>query len=130
MVEVVVAGLLRPVFVGPGVDDVGDVADGAVQVVDGTTFSSGNGVVAPAVVGATWSGESGSLGGVGMTWIGDTPSHGCVGVEVDWSEEVVGVLGGEVACRIADGDVAGADSGERVSSSSSSWSRSSSNSFW
>jgi hypothetical protein len=131
MVEVAVAGSLRPVSVGAGVDDVGNVADGAVQAADGATFRSGNGIAAPAVVDATWIGESGSLGGVGMTWIGDTPSHSCVGVEGDWSEEVVGVLGGGTACRVADGSVAGADSnsGERVSSSSSSWSHSSSNLF-
>ncbi len=64
---------MRPVSVGTGVDDVGDVADGAVQAADGAMFSSGDSIAAPAVVDATWSGESGSLGGVGMTWIGDTP---------------------------------------------------------
>ncbi len=83
MVEVAVAGSLRPVSVGACVDDVGDVADGAVQAADGATFSSGDSIAAPAVVDATWSGESGSLGGVGMTWIGYTPSHSCVGVEGD-----------------------------------------------
>jgi hypothetical protein len=58
MVEVAVAGSLRPVSVGAGIDDVGDVADGAVQAADGATFSNGDGAAAPAVVDATWSGES------------------------------------------------------------------------
>jgi hypothetical protein len=130
-----VAGSMRPVSVGAGVADGGDVTDGAVQAADDTTFSSGDasgdGIAAPAVGDAMWSGESGSVGGVGMTWRGNTPSHGGVGVEGDWSEDIAGVLGGVVACRVANGGVAGADSnnGERVSSSSSSWSRSNSKSF-
>ncbi len=127
MVEI--AGSLRSVFVGAGVAVGGEVADG------GATFSSrnagGDGVVAPAVVDATWSGESGSMGGVGMAWRGDTPSHGGIGVEGDWAEDVAGVLGGLVSCRVADGGVSGADSdnGEKVSLSFSSWSHNNSNSF-
>jgi hypothetical protein len=138
MVEVAVAGSLKPVAGGAGGDDVDDVADGAEQAADGATFINGNGVAAPAVFDATWtwSGDSGSLGDVGMAWTGGTPSHGCAGIQGDWKLEVAGVLGGVVTCRVVDGGVAAggvarpdSDSGERVSSSSSSWSRSSSSSF-
>ncbi len=76
MVEVAVAGSLKPVAGGAGRDDVGDVADGAA-VFDAKW---------------TWSGESGSLGGVGMAWTGGTPSHGCAGVQGDWQLEVAGVV--------------------------------------
>jgi hypothetical protein len=64
-----------------------------------------------------WSGESGSMGGIGMAWRSDTPSHGDVGVEGGWSEFFVAVFGGVVACRVADGGVAGRDSISSFSSS-------------
>ncbi len=68
--------------------------------------------------------RSGDSGSVGVTWRGkaDTPSHGDVGVEKGRMDGVVGVFGGVVACGVANGCVAGADSGERSSSFSSSWS--------
>ncbi len=70
------------------------------------------------------------MSGVGVAWRceADTPSHSDVGIQVGGSE-VVGVLGGGVTCRVADGGIAGTDSGERISSFSSSWSRSSSTLF-
>jgi hypothetical protein len=88
-------------------------------------------VAVQAVVDATWSDNSGSVGSVGMAWRGeaDTPSQGGVGVEGGGTEVVVGVLGGMVAFRVVDGGVAETDSGERISLFSSSWSRSSSTSF-
>ncbi len=83
------AGSLRTAFVEAGVSDGSDDADGA------------DGVAAPAVVVSTWGGESSSMGSVGVALRGDTPSHGDVGVEGGWSEFVVGVLSGVVACRAA-----------------------------
>jgi hypothetical protein len=73
------------------------------------------------------SGDSGSMGGVGVTWRGeaDTPSHDDVSIERGGMDVVVGV----VACRVVNGGVAGADSGERSSSFSASLSQSSSTSF-
>jgi hypothetical protein len=64
----------------------------------------------------------GSVGSMGVVLRGDTPSHGDVGVEEGWSEFVVGMLSGVVACRVADGGIAwtDSDSGERDSSFSSS----------
>jgi hypothetical protein len=66
-----------------------------------------------------------------VTWRGeaDTPSHGDVIVEGGGMDVVVGVVGGVVACRVADGGVAGADNSERSSSFSFLGSQSSSTSF-
>ncbi len=80
MVEAI--GSLRTKSVGAGVADGGTVVEGAVFAADGGG-ANGDGVEVPAVVDATWSGESGSVGGVGVAWRGDTPSHGSVGVEGD-----------------------------------------------
>jgi hypothetical protein len=123
------AGSLKTAFVEAGVADGGDDADGAdgaVRAADGATFSGGDadgdGVAVPAVVVSTLAGESCSMGSVGVALRGDTPSHGDVGVEGGWSEFVVGVLSGVVACRVADGGIAwtDSDSSERDSSFSSS----------
>ncbi len=66
---------------------------------------------------ATWSGDSSSVGGVGVSGEGEagTPSHGDGGIEGEGMAVVVGVVGGVVACGVADGGVAGAYSGERSS---------------
>ncbi len=70
------AGSLKSV--GAGVADGGAVVEGVVFSADGGGVD-GDGVEVPAVVGATWSGES----GVGVAWRGDSPSHGGFGVEGD-----------------------------------------------
>ncbi len=120
------AGSLKPKSVGTGVADGGAGVEGVVLAADGGG-ADGDGVEAPAVVDATWSGESCSVGGLGVAWRGDTPSHINVGVEGDWTKVVVGL----VACRVADDSVAvtDSDSGERVNLFSSSWSQSNSNLF-
>jgi hypothetical protein len=72
-----------------------------------------------------------AVGGAGVARSGEAeaPSHGDVGAEGSRPGVVVGELGGVFACKVAGVDVARTDSGERVSSLSSSWSRSSSASF-
>ncbi len=84
-----------------------------------------------AVTDVTWGGESGSVGGAGVARSGEAeaPSHGDVGTEGSRLGVVVGELGGVFARKVAGVDVARTDSGERVSSLSSSGSRSGSTSF-
>jgi hypothetical protein len=50
--------------------------------------------------GATWSGDSGSVGGVGVSGGGEagTPSHGDGGVKGGGTDVIVGVVGDVVAC--------------------------------
>jgi hypothetical protein len=80
---------------------------------------------------ATWSGDSGSVGGVGPSGRGEAgkSSQDDGGVGAEETAVVVSVVGGVVACRVAVCGVAGADSGERSSSLSSLWSRGNSASF-
>ncbi len=68
MVEV--AGSLRPVSIGAGVDDGGGIADGAVQAADGATFSGDSSSDVLHEVG----GNSGNTGGAGSSNIGETGS--------------------------------------------------------
>ncbi len=79
----------------------------------------------------TWSGDAGSLVGAGVTGRGEAsaPSYGDVGVEGGEADVDVGVVGGEASGDVANGGVARADRGERISSLSSSRSRSSFISF-
>ncbi len=77
---------------------------------------------------ATWSGDSGSVGGVGASGRGEAgnPSQDDGGVEAEETAVVVGMVGGVVVCGVAVCGVARADSGERSSSLSSLYSRSNS----
>jgi hypothetical protein len=77
---------------------------------------------------ATWSGNSGSVGGVGTSGRGEAgkSSQDDGGVGAEETAVVIGVVGGVVACGVAICGVAGAYSGERSSSLSSLWSLSNS----
>jgi hypothetical protein len=67
--------------------------------------------------GTTGSDDSGSVGGIGVSGGGEAgiPSHSNGGIEGERTAVVVGVVFGVVACGVADGGVARADSGERCS---------------
>jgi hypothetical protein len=124
-----------------GGDDAGVASGGAADVgADAADVSAG---AARAGDDAAWGGDSGRVGSVGVSGEGevDVPSLGGIeGGETGGETGVdIGVVGGEVPGGVADGvraddgvtdgGVAEADIGERISSFSSSWSRSSSTSF-
>jgi hypothetical protein len=124
-----------------GGGDAGVAGGGAADVgADAADVSAG---AARAGDDIAWGGDFGRVGGVGVSGKGevDVPSLGGVeGGETGGETGVdIGVVGGEVSGGVADcvraddgitdGGVAEADSGERISSFSSSWSCSSSTSF-
>jgi hypothetical protein len=104
---------------------------GAVGGANGAGRGSTTSMAARAGDDTMWSSDADSLGGAGVTKRGEAnaPSYGNVGVEGGEADVDVGVVGGEAAGGVANGGVARADRGEKISSLSSSRSRSSSTSF-